>query len=108
MQSTATRTTAALMSTALVVSVAGIVLSDRTASADGRSWTRSATELPTTSDTFVSRESPKQSAGSRTKLVVRNTPRVHKKAYLKFVVPKAVLRNGGQIESAVFRSHFLV
>ena len=101
MQLNQTRTMAALLSAALVVSVAGVELSGRTASAAEPGWTRTASHLPATSDTYVTREFPQRSAGSRTRLVVRNTNGNHKRAYLKFVVPKAMLSNHGQIESVV-------
>jgi hypothetical protein len=116
MQLSSPRTLAALLSAALVVSVAGVELTNRlvvsaaaeptnrsASAASDANWTYTTTKLPVTSDTFVSRESPQFSGDSRATLVVRNTPKSHKKAYLKFVVPQALLANHGQIESVVIR-----
>jgi hypothetical protein len=93
------RTQAALLSAALVVSVVGVSMT--VANAAPTDPTGTATTLLPTNDATVSRESPRSTAGSRHLLVVRKTSRHHKKAYLKFVVPQALLGDDGRIESAV-------
>ena len=93
--------TVALVSGALVLSVAGIELGNRTASAAEPGWTHTVTQLPATDDTFVSRESPQWSAGSLDRLIVANTNGQLRAAYLKFVVPRSLLGGNGQIESVV-------
>jgi hypothetical protein len=102
MQLSPRRALAALVSAAVAVSVTGVVLSVSAASASPAATTsHTVTNLRATNDAFVSRESPRWSSGSRRLLITRHTPRSHKSAYLKFVVPAGLLSDGGRIESAV-------
>jgi hypothetical protein len=102
MQLSSSRTTAAMLSAAVAVSVAGAAITVSAASAaPGASSSLTVTKIRASSDGSVSREMPAWSSGAGHLLVVRHTARAHKVAYLKFVVPQGLLSEGGRIESAV-------
>jgi hypothetical protein len=91
---------AAVVSAALVASVAGLGLGGAPASAAPPGYTRTTTTIAATDDTFVAKESPKWAIGSLSRLVAQNTT-LHKQAYLKFVVPANLLGTDSTVESAV-------